>query len=136
MKRIIIIILFIAGIVGASIAYYQFNREHGSNADRKSDFKLSAQELYMSFAEDESKANEIYLGKLIEVEGKVIHSEAISDTETNLILEVEGEMFGISCQIANDEIASLDLSDKIVKIKGECSGYLNDVVLIRCVLVN
>ena len=45
------------------------------------------------------------------------------------------DMFGVSGNISKEDL-SQDLSNaQQITIKGECSGMLSDVVLIRCVIV-
>ena len=89
------------------------------------------------FEDDESHANELYLGKILEVSGTVKEYVEKDGSSPQLLLATESMMGDVSC---NFEEGSIDasiaaaLAGQKVSVKGECTGYLMDVVLERCVL--
>lgn len=136
MKRNIIILLIIALASGIGIAYYQFTKTYTDTDDLKTEASLSSTELYLEFSSDEISAAEKYVGKIIEVSGEIAAIEKGSAGEQNILLAADGQIFGVSCNVEQN-IAHLSLEKgQSITIKGECSGFLSDVILIRCILKN
>ena len=69
MKKIIIALVII-GI--GTFAYMQYNKPHRNIAEETAAFKLTANELYDTFSENEMEANKKYLDQTIEVKGRIV----------------------------------------------------------------
>jgi len=137
MKKILIIIAVVF-IVGAGYAYYLYNKPVANTKNIDAAYTLSADELFTHFETNESDANAKYLGKIIEVNGKVREFSIGDSGELNLVLSSASEMFGINCGLSKDQdvaYKNYKIGDSI-RVKGECSGISMDVVLTRCVIVN
>jgi hypothetical protein len=134
MKKLLGIIA-ILGLVAAGLGYYYYNKPTESLADAKPVFTVSADTLFAEFESDESTANKKYLDKTIEVTGKVMSVNA--DTSGLAItLETTSGMFGVICKLEDKQVEeSAYQAGQRVKMKGQCTGYLMDVVLVRCVEV-
>ena len=136
MKKILLILLVIA-ILGGGYAYYLYNKPVASTDDIKAELTISADELFSQFENNETEANSKYLGKIIEVSGKVRDFSIGDSGDLNVVLASGNEMFGINCGLAKGQDAkykNYQVGDTI-KIKGECTGISMDVVLTRCVIV-
>lgn len=135
----LLICIAILGFVGLGTAVFLFNQKHEGLIDVDADHVIDAVSLYMAFEEDEGNANKRYLGKIIEVEGKISSIERPSETSVNILMEARENAFGgINCSFTEEnlnQISSLRKGDKI-KIRGECAGFLMDVSLVRCVWVS
>jgi hypothetical protein len=136
MKKYLIIaaVLVLGGIV---YGYYQYMRPMANISDVDPDYVMSADSLYMHFDENENDANQKYLGKIIEIKGKVRDMTTGNKGELNLMLASESDFFGINCEIRGDQDKLYDkykIGDSIL-IRGECTGILSDVVMTRCVIV-
>lgn len=135
MKRIIIIILAIA-LVGGIIAYQMYNKPHKDMTSAESDISIEASELLKAFETDESAANQQYNDKVIAVSGKVA-DVSNEDGIVKVTLDAGNPLGGVICQL--DELSEHDRTDfetgETVTLKGLCTGYLMDVVLVRCVEV-
>lgn len=133
MKKIILIILAAGILLGLGYAYYGFNKSHDEMEDLEPVATLSANELFQQFSDNESEANKNYVGKVIEVNGTIYSVEEGQQNDLNILLMEDGEMFGVSCNMEKTEQnVKLANGDNVI-IKGECSGFLSDVVLIRCI---
>lgn len=133
MKKKIFIATTILGSLGLIYGYYEYNRPVQSLASATPDFEIIAKNLIDDFVTDEAKANEMYLGKIIQVEGNIL---AIETGETTVVV-LEGIDFNtIRAALSKDISADERLVGQVVKIKGSCSGFLMDVILNECVLVN
>ncbi|MFM8916971.1 MAG: OB-fold protein [Bacteroidota bacterium] len=89
-----------------------------------------------NYNNNESKADSIYTGQLIEVFGKV-KSISADGSNKSLMLETNDLLFGIDCAIDStyhDKLKSLTEGQDIT-IRGECSGILSDVVMVRCIIL-
>lgn len=128
-------VVFLAGMVYLLNEYYRAPA-HLSKVDAVE--KLTASQLMQAFAKDENWASRKYAGKVVEVTGNVsaIHNEA--DTLVQLFLKTGDPMHQISCMLAPSEFPKIkryELNQKIT-IKGFCTGYLMDVELNRCLILN
>jgi hypothetical protein len=134
MKRIILIILALA-IVGAFITWkVVFRKSDTSVASKKADVEITADSLFASFEGDETKANSLYLNKIVLVSG-LISEVTVTETGYSVYLKNPDDISGILCGF-NGKLQNEDnlKTGAVVKIKGICTGYLMDVVLNKCSL--
>ncbi len=135
MKKLLLAIL-ILGILGAAVGFYFYNKPLEAMAGQRADFKMSAEELYNAFDNDEEAANARYLGKVIEVTGKVLEVKPDEEGKTGILLDAGG-MFGVNCKL--DDLAEHPRESfaegEEITLKCNCTGKLMDVVLVRCVEV-
>ena len=136
MKKLLLFIAVIV-ILGGGFAFYLYNKPVASIDSIDAALTISADELFSQFENNETEANSKYLGKIIEVHGKVKDFSIGDSGDLNLVLASGNEMFGINCGLAKGQdvrYKNYQVGDSI-KIKGECTGILSDVVLTRCVIV-
>ena len=135
-KRIIITIL-ILGIIGAFIAYKMYNKPHIDVADTKSDVVLTADKIQSDFSTNENEANKKYLEKIIEVSGEI--SEIIIEKEKGIITLKTNDDFGsVLCHLSDESTQKINTlsKGKTIALKGICTGYLMDVILVKCEIIN
>ena len=118
-------------------AFWQYNKPTRDLTEEKADLSISSTDLYQQFSENETQANQQYLDKVVQVRGKL---QTINRTEggLNLILDAGSEMGGVICEIPSANIPEgLNLqTGRELAVKGQCTGFLMDVVLVKCVIVN
>ena len=119
-------------------AFWQFNKPSRNLTEEKADLSISTTELYRQFSENEVQANQQYLDKIVQVRGVLQTINRGEGGSLNLILDGGSEMGGVICEIPNDNVPEgLNLqTGKELTIKGQCTGFLMDVVLVKCVIVN
>lgn len=133
-KRFILALILVLCGVGLYIGYYLYNKPMDKVEGLKSDFSISAKDLYNEFDANEDAATAKYLNKVIEVTGTI---DTISKGETgNVIisLNTDGGMGSVSCELdkgSNSDISKFQKGATTV-VKGVCAGKLMDVVLNRC----
>jgi len=132
MLKKIIFSLILIGAIGGGIGFYMFNKPLQSTSKMKTDFTLSAVDLLQQFEEDEASANTKYLDKVIEVKGSVQKIEK-KDKNITVYLDAESLMSSVIFQLENDE-TTIQKGEEVT-LKGICTGYLMDVVLVRAVRV-
>lgn len=139
-KLKIFLTIVLIGLIGAGGAYYYtFHKPHKNTFNLKPEFSLKADNLFSDFDENEEKANTKYLGKILEVEGKVV---GIKKINSNYEISLIDDMEGVTCLVDSSyAIQQKDILDKIkvddiIKVKGQCNGYLMGVKMDRCVVVH
>ncbi len=130
MKKIaavVLILIAIGGIVGT----YLYNKPVPGISGEKPVAELTADSLFKIYESDEELANKLYLDKVIKVKGKV--QSLNSDTSgVSVSLETAAGMFGVICKLDKEHSADYKTGQEIM-LKGRCTGYLMDVVLVACV---
>jgi hypothetical protein len=136
MKRILLAIIGLA-FIAAGVGYYLYTKPLADLANVKPDFTLSAVALYEAFEADEAAAQTRYLGKVIEVIGRVAQVERFAEGTANVSLDGGGLLGGVLCRFQKDHLAADQIQEgQSITIKGQCTGKLMDVELTRCVIVN
>jgi hypothetical protein len=126
--------LFTAVMVGL-YGYSEFNRSLPDTHYMKPAFRLEATSFIRQFETDESKANAKYIDRTISVHG-IAHAIQSTDTTATVFLNDGHSGSSVVCQFgreSHEEIKDLEKGAPVT-IKGICSGYLMDVVMVRCVL--
>lgn len=125
-----VIVLIVCGFIGYKI----YNKPHADLSNLNPDFELNQEELISTYNENESQADEIYLGKILEVSGSIAAIETGEDGAT-ITMGSEEYMGGILFEFEPAEnLSEYKVGDQVT-IRGTCSGILMDVVLNRCVIV-
>lgn len=137
-RSLFLILIILLGSIGAGVGFNMYNQTHEGLKDVEPDFRLDPITLYSAFEGNERKANEHYLGKVIEIEGAIGTIEFPANGPTNIVIKTLEDSFGgINCsftELDSSRLRTLKQGD-LVKLRGECSGYLMDVNLVRCVLI-
>jgi len=131
-KRVYILVVLTLLISSAVILfYYKWNKPHQTIAD-VAGIKIDAADLFREFSETERQATEKYNGKVLEISGVISAVSTNQEGKTIVQLQTNDPMFGINCTMENDPGIK---QGEIVTIKGVCSGFTTDVILIRCYLI-
>ncbi|HJX71563.1 MAG TPA: hypothetical protein VJ346_06415 [Bacteroidales bacterium] len=135
-KGLIIILAIFLAVFGAILIYlWVFKKTDLSVNLKKADFKISAGELLQSFENDEESANTTFVNKVIIVTGLVDDVSEDSSIIT-VYLKDKDAISGVLCSFDKSVMSVNKISKgKEISIKGICSGYLLDVVLNKCSLM-
>jgi preprotein translocase subunit YajC len=136
MKKKLKIIIPAFIIAGAALALYgikEYNRTNKDTLDLKTEYSITATELYKEFETDEQTANVKLNDKVISVNGIVSKIEN-TDSTKKVLLSVEGAIGGIICEFDKTHVQDVTgmREGNSVQIKGICNGMLMDVLLVRC----
>lgn len=132
MKKILYIFIAL-GVCGGAIGYTMFNKTLPSTIKQSTDLKIESSSLLDAFENDENEANKKFLDKVMEVSGTVGKIEKM-EGKISIYLSTGNELSNIICQLESDIMPKLKEGDKTI-IKGICTGYLMDVVLVRSVII-
>jgi len=136
-RNIIIIVTVVVIIVIIVLFEWAFRKAPDSVASQKAVFEMEAKSLVNSFVQDEQASDKKYLGKVILVAG-TLESFTVNgkDKKVSVIIKDQGDMAGVICEFGMGSIDTLSLKvGNKLKVKGECNGFLMDVVLNKCSIV-
>lgn len=138
-KRYRFLVFVGLAILAAAVTYglNEYNRKHPDTHQLKAAFKVEAIDLVSLFEADASTATKQYADKVIDVHG-FVSAIRVTDTSGTVFLKGGTSLSSVICQFdqkAFREITQLR-NGELVTIKGICSGYLMDVVMVRCIVVD
>ena len=130
-----LIAIVLGGLAGGAIGAYLFYKPSDQVVRGKADHTLTASQLFAEFTRDEDQANAAYLNKILSVTGQIAEIGEADSLGVTLVLKTDG-LFGINCQLpAVEEVNDLHPGDEVT-VKGLCTGFLMEVVLIKCTIEN
>lgn len=124
---LVLVILLVACI---GYGFYQYEKPRTTAADSRTSHRTDAISLYHEFMENETSAMSTYGNTIIEVSGVVYDIDSSSGNKA--VLLSAGESGYINCSMMK-----LDRplhKDEAVVVKGKCSGFMVDVLLVDCTL--
>lgn len=122
------LLMFAAGFV---FVYNKWNKPP-VNIAGESSIRTDAVNLFREFSDNEQVASKTYNGNVLEVTGIVSSTGTNQEGKTVVQLQTNDPMFGINCSMEKDAVIK---EGEKVTIKGICSGFTSDVILIRCYLI-
>lgn len=135
-KLTLVVAIFTIIIVGLTCFIYYYNKPHVNVKKSEAAFVLKAENLIKEYRDDEIKTSEKYSENIIQVRGKVFEVSTLKGNSV-ITLKDENSESSIICHMLPDEnMKALKLEKgQEVDIKGICTGYLLDVIIVRCTLV-
>jgi hypothetical protein len=138
MKKIIkagLIIGAVAVISGVAGGVYMFSKKHKDLSVTKPDFIIGATKLLNDFESNEKDASLRYINKVLEVSGTISSAEKGEGTAWNIALDTGSDFAKILCTFSSiADTSNLQPGTEVV-LRGECSGYLMDVLLNNCQII-
>jgi len=133
MKKLLyfLITLIIIAIIGYFIV---MNMPKASIKGNDAAFTVTAVNLYAEFEKNETQANKKYIGKTIAVEGLISEIDTDKNGATVLFISSANAMNGILCTLEPGQKGDFQ-ENQTIKIKGLCTGFLQDVVLNKSVII-
>lgn len=139
--KYILIVVAVLALIGGWYGYREYNRKPTDLVEAKVDVEVTSVELCAQFTNDEKLATSMYVGitpkeKVLAVKGKITSIDKDDKGLYSVLLGTDVDMSSVSCQMDlthNMEATQLKVGEDIV-MKGICTGFLSDVVLIRCVI--
>jgi len=133
-KVALFFVTFIA-IAAILAALYFYNLKSANMAKAKPDFIVTASALQKAFEADETKASTTYINKIVEVTGKIASVKPAENQVVSISMVTESDLSSVICTFpAVSDPAVFKVGDEIT-VRGECSGFLMDVLLNNCALI-
>ena len=136
-RKKIILVFIILGTFGGFFGYKMYNKPHIDVLKSSTEISISANKILDEFSKDETAANKKYLEKVILVKGEI--SETKIEREKGVITLKTNDNFGnILCHLSTEATKKMSKfkPGEIVSIKGICTGFLMDVILVKSEIMN
>lgn len=134
MKKILWIVgLFLLLIAGTGL--YLLNMPKASIENKTVDVSIHAAALYNEYSGDEKTSNQKYIGKVVETSGNILELSKDEMGADVILLAAGNAPGGILCTLEKGQSIDSLKNNDLVKIKGQCTGMLMDVVLNKCIIV-
>jgi hypothetical protein len=136
MKRKIAVLIGAMLLIMTAVFYMLYNKPHRSVKGAEPAFELSVSQLIEAFSNDETRADSMYTGKIIQVTGS-LRKMIRNDSTLILVLGGDEELMGVSCYMEKSQIPGSEqlTRGESITVKGFCNGMLMDVVLDNGILV-
>jgi len=135
-KIITIISILVITCIGFIYAIMIYNKPHIDVSKSDPNLSMQATILVEGFENDETLANSKYLEKIIEVRGKISEIKKDKKGAGIVTLASENSIGSVICHLLPEENEKINTykEGQNIRIKGICTGYLMDVILIKSVI--
>lgn len=123
-------------MLGLSVSIYFYNKPHVDVKSSQADYVMTAQSLIEEYRQNEIGTDAKYSENVIQVQGRIFEVSTLKGNGVITIKE-EGDESSVICHMLPEEnrkIVGLKRGHDIV-VKGICTGYLLDVMMVKCTLV-
>jgi hypothetical protein len=134
LKISLLAVLFI-GLAGIGIGLHYFNLKDKNLQKTKPDYTMTSIDLQKAFEENEIVSNSKFVNKIIEVTGTIESVKAGEGNKTNVALKTGSGLSLVICTLSPKFNPAALVSGNEVTIRGECSGFLMDVLMNNCVVI-
>ncbi|MCU0462130.1 MAG: OB-fold putative lipoprotein [Bacteroidales bacterium] len=128
-------VVFFLALAGILAALYLYNKQHKDLQKVKPDYVITASELQKEFESDESGSTAKYVNRIIEVSGIIGSVKRGEQNIVSVTLKTESDFSVVICTFPPATDPEKLVTGKNVTIRGECSGFLMDVLLNNCAVV-
>lgn len=129
-------LVFFLALGGILAGLYMYNLQDKDLRKVKPDFTMTASELQKAFETDEASAGSKYINKIIEVSGEVESVKPGENQALVITLKTENPLSAVSCTMQAESLAPELVADDQVSLRGQCSGFLMDVLMNNCTVIN
>jgi hypothetical protein len=133
--KIALVLVAFLGLAGIGVGLYLYNLQDKDLQKAKPDFAITSIDLQRAFEDNEAVSIAKYVNKIIEVTGIIESVKAGEGNITNVALKTGSELSSVICTLSSQSDPAVLVSGREVTIRGECSGFLMDVLLNNCVIV-
>ena len=129
--KITLLLFLVITITGGFVGYKMWTKPH-RNVEAATALTTTATTIATAYESNEATANTQYLDKVIAVSGEIATIANNQKGETVITLK-GSDMSGVICTLEGAAPSAIKAGEAVV-IKGICTGYLTDVVLVRCIV--
>lgn len=133
--KIALIAASIIALAGVLFGLYMYNLEPKDLQKVRPDYIITATDLLKAFESDENGASTTYIGKVVEVSGIVQSIKSGENNNLSIALKTGSDLSSVICTLpGNSDPSDFSIGEQI-RVRGECSGFLMDVLLNNCSIV-
>jgi hypothetical protein len=133
-KIALFIVTFIA-LSGILAALYLYNLKATDMSKAKPDFVISASALQKAFESDETAASARYIEKILQVTGTIASVKSGENNILSISLVTGNDLSSVICTFPAITDHSKFITGNEITLRGECSGFLMDVLLNNCAAI-
>jgi hypothetical protein len=133
--KISLFVVLVIAVAGILTGLYLFNMKHADLAKTRPDFIVTATSLQKDFEDNEKTASARYINKILEVSGTIVAVIPADSSDTNISLKTGSDMSSVICTFHKMSDPSKLKSGDEITLRGQCSGFLMDVLLNNCALI-
>lgn len=133
--KIAFIALLLIALSGILSGLILFNKKHTDTSKAKPDFIITASVLQKEFEDNEAAASARYINKILEVKGTIASVTPVDSTHLNIAFKTGSDMSSVICTLPNITDPSKFKTGEEIALRGECSGFLMDVLLKNCAAI-
>ncbi len=116
---------------GGLVGYQMYTKPH-RNVEQIKAIKVSAFDLVTAYENNETEANAVYLDKVLEITGEI--NEVSKNQKGKPVITLKGtDLSGLICTLDGIATSGIKPNSSVI-IKGICTGFLTDVVLVSCII--
>lgn len=135
-RKIILFVILLTGLAGIIAGIRFYNLRNKNLLKEKPDFTITAEELRKEFESDEIASTSKFVNKIVEVTGVVSSIDKGENNALNVTLTTGSSLSSIICTFSGNTDTLGLKAGQAVTLRGECSGFLMDVLLNNCVLIS
>lgn len=133
--KIALFVVFFIALGGILAALYMYNLRHKDLKNVKPDFVTTAIALQKEFEIGESAATTKYINKVLEINGKIESARAGEGNIINITLKTGSDFSSVICSFPSTINIEQFVIGNQITLRGECSGFLMDVLLNNCAVI-
>ncbi len=133
--KIPLIAVVVIALAGVSFGLYMYNLKPKNLQKTKPDFVVTPAALLKAFESDENAATAKYVNKIIEISGTIQSVKPGENSALTISLNTGSDISSVICTLQGKAGPSNFRAGEQITIRGECSGYLMDVLLNNCSLI-
>lgn len=134
--KFILIVILLTGLAGIITGIYFYNLRNKNLLKEKPDFTITAEDLQKEFESDENASTSKFVNKIVEVTGVISSIEKGENNAINVALTTGSSLSSVICTFPGNTDTSGLIAGRTVTLRGECSGFLMDVLLNNCVVIS
>lgn len=128
------VVMFIT-LAGILAALYMYNLKHTDMAKARPDFIITATAFQKEFEDNEAAASAKYINKIVEITGTIASVKPADNNVINISLVTGSDLSSVICTFPAIADPSLVKAGDVITLRGECSGFLMDVLLNNCTVI-
>ena len=133
--KLALAVFSVIAVAGVLFGLYMYNLKPKDLQKVKPDFILTATDLLKAFEGDESGATSKFVNKVVEVSGTIQSVKPGENSALTISLNTGSDLSSVICTLqGNTEPTNFRTGEQIT-IRGECSGFLMDVLLNNCSVI-
>jgi len=133
--KIVLAAVSVIAVAGILFGLYKYNLKPKDLQKVKPDIVITAADLLKAFENDESGATAKFVNKVVEVSGTIQSVKPGENSAVTISLNTGNDISSVLCTLQGKvEPENFNTGEQIT-IRGNCSGFLMDVLLNNCSVI-